>query len=300
MFQADMILGKDKLIAKLASTPYFETWRTQRADGSEYVLRLFPTLPAFTAAIPNQQDISHLLNLAAIPGIAPLLGYEIAELGNKQVIVIRRRYYSKTLRELFLPDVANPPPQALLDAFAHLAVALDTLQRHLPKTVFDLAPGDLLLDGDVPVVSDYGLSVFEHYDAWNNRMPAFRRELDRGMGLPASYPALFESPIIRIDAQFALAALYVYFRCGFQMLEDPNDPVQMEAPIPVKLNLITKMMKIIEAAQQYEQKGYLPLLMLPNLNERDIVRRATVRDASHRYESGLAFVTALQRLFLQP
>lgn len=285
------------------------TWKAH--DGQDYVLRmelLFNRHGDYwhTASIPYEsktygighlaaskaKQIDPLLALPPIPGLATLLDCGIYEpTDTLSALVICRRYYPQRLTERFPPDADHPPTPALLDAFAVIAQALDTLSAHLPELDFDLSPGDLLMDGDSPVIVDYGLSLFYKLVAFNQRMPFSRIERDRKVPLVASYPN--EDDLIgKTDAQYATAALYVYVRSRYMIFEDQADPFMEDDFLPTMMRL----KHIYDAVKQYQENGSLNLWMLPDEREKAVVARALAQDAASRYASSVAFVEALRTL----
>jgi hypothetical protein len=319
--QPSMMVGTDTLVEHLnayqATGSMLPTWKARGADGQDYVLRMELLLHGHgeywhTASIPYEsklygighlrQSKSHsidpLLALPPIEGVAPLLGCTIEEpTDDLAALVIRRRYYPERLTERFPPDAAQPPSGALLDAFGTIAHGLDALQAHLPELDFDLAPGDLLMDGDSPVIADYGLSMFVKYIDFNHRMPSSRIESERKAPLLAMYPSL--NDLIEVThAQFATAALYIYVRSRSLIFEDQADPFTESALQSEVMARMQRLSKVFVAIKRYEKRGDLSLWMLPDERERTIVARALARDPAERYGTCVAFVEALRALLI--
>lgn len=310
VLQPGLIVEGDELIAPL--NPYHRfmpTWKARGANG-DVVLRF---LSGYTLARVPEKDIEPLMNLPPIPGFIPWTGWALTRLGKHSVILIRRPYFPARLIDRFPADPANPPSAALLESVRSLATTFDTLQQHHPSLNFDLSPGNLLLDGDTPLLVDCGLAHHVHFADMDARAPVSRHvEPERGAPLSAAYPSMwmlwaatrspYEQKIERTDAQYALAALYVYLRTGILVFEDPadlwvNDGAGADAtPHERLLVAIRRMNALHDSIQAYEEHGTLLLPMLSNQRERAVVSRALSRDDADRYPSCVAFVETLRRL----
>jgi hypothetical protein len=314
---AGVQIGSYELLNQLSELQYIQSWQARRNDGQDYVLRIFPcpkspslreekwasgfdgvphTFSAkddvyrFLTKNPGEY-IGQLLALPSIPGIAPLLRYEILDCENDVLGVVSRRFYPERLTDRFPADADHPPSQKLLDILTLLAPALDTLEAQMPKLDFDLAPGDLLLDGEIPVIADYGLSRYNQYMDFNNRMWSSRVEHEGKRSLVGNYPG--EGRFRRTEAQFALAALYVYLRSRGMIFEDPATVYPKHDDKMLRFAWVGAVFKNIK---QYEETGTLPLLILPDIKERDVVAKALAINEVHRYHSCQAFVEALRML----
>ncbi len=314
MLSPGEVIGSYTLLNQLNDLQYIPSWRVRGADGQSYVLRILPgvythdkhdkqwmtgydgTPRAFETRAELEQHfiqqpgkyVEQLMALPEIPGLAPLLGYEIIEYDDTISFAIKRRYYPERLTDRFPANAANPPEKSLLEMFASLATTLDSLHQHLPKLDFDLAPGDLLLNGYSPIIADYGLSQYNNYMDFNNRMWSSRVEHEGKRSLVGLYAN--KENFMQTEPQFALAALYVYIRSRFMIFEDTVTLYPTEKDILKRMNWVTT---IFENHKIYRNTGRLPLGMLTNDREREIIAKALAREPGEAYESCAAFVRAL-------
>jgi hypothetical protein len=309
LLKPGMMIGNNELLERLSlPTKLISAWKARGSDGKEYVLRF---LSSYGMANVPKKDLEPIKALPPIHGFVPWLDWDMVHLDAKVIaLVIRRPYYPQSLAERFPPDAAHPPSKALLDMFHQLAQTFETLQTYLPNFDFDLSPGNLLLNGDVPLLVDCGLTVHALNMDMDNRMPISHYvEHERGVPMSASYPSqwrlwastksAYKDKVHRTDPQYALGALYIYLRTRFLVFEDPADPDQWTGNLSRREILLTMFgwyMKLSTVVQAYEEKGTLNLPMLVDEQERSLVARALARDETARYPSCTAFVEALQTL----
>ncbi len=147
-----MILGDYELTSPLKKTPsIMPTWMAKKHDEDIlYVLRFLSSKNRVSA--PKNA----LKLLQALPPIAGLIrwsGWQMVNLTDKiKALMIIRPYFSERVIDRFPPDPHYLPHQSLLEMMSHVAKIFDTLEMHYPELNFDLSPGNLLLDGDKPVL----------------------------------------------------------------------------------------------------------------------------------------------------
>jgi hypothetical protein len=301
-FATGDVLDGDQLIAHLnarQNNPYIQTWQARAADGKEIVLKLcrYPAY-AYKSAVDFNSRVEPHFILPAVPGIAPFLDSKMVEWKDSLVLKTRRQYYSTRLIDLFPADADHPPSRSLLNSFALLADILDTLEKEVPRLSFDLSPGDLLMDGDRLVITDLGMSrLMLSLEPDYRLVPAgilARREPEGGVPLVAAYPSLeLGWRGVRTHAQYAVAALYLYFRSRFLVFEDGSEPFPEEQR---GLPLMMWMSKLFDRIKLYDKSGQIALWMLADEHERALVSRALANNPAERYASGAAFVAALRDL----
>lgn len=278
-------IARYQLIEPLNPYPrLMPTWKARHETGRVDVLRF---ITGYGAGNAPARDIEPIMALPPIPGFIPWGGWEWITLGQNQVLMVHRPFLPARLMDVF------PVEPALLNA---LAVTFDTLQAHYPTLDFDLSPGNLLMDGDQPVLVDCGLAHHVINADLNNRDPFSRHiEPERRVPLSASYPSMwrifaataspYHTKVQRTTAQYAFAALYLYLRTRRLVFETSLFPDDF-------LARLQWMMQIGQAVQAYEERDELHLPMLTDEQERAIVERALSR--SNPYASCAAFVEALR------
>lgn len=311
--QTGIQIGRYVLLRLLSSWAYIQSWRARGDDGQDYVLRIFHStynqqgdgkwycgfdgMPhTFQAADDLRQylvrypadDVRTLMALPRHSNLAPLLNYELLNWKDAILGIVSRRFYPERLTDRFPANSEHPPLRSLLEIFFSLAQALDFLQDHMPNLNFDLAPGDLLLDGDTPVIADYALSKYNNSMDSNNRMWSSRVEHENRRSLVSNY-----SGTTKTEALYALATLYVYLRSRKMIFEDPT------APFPTnddKMQRFVWLDGVFKNARKYEETGVLSLPMLSDVDERAVVSKALMLKRSDRYPSCRSFVEALRVL----
>lgn len=309
-----MMLGDDELIAPLRLFPHiFQTWKARGKDGQAVVLRLI-SYYGMDKNLP-ERVLEPIMALPVISGFVPWLNWNWQLIDDHKELIVRRPFYPERLIDRFSSDADHPPSPDLLTIFTQLAHTFDMLEAHYPDLDLDLSPGNLLVDGDQPVLVDCGLSWCIHGNDMDNRNP-FSSHVDpeRRVPLSASYPSMWQIfaatksahnfKIKRTDAQYALGALYIYLRTRFLVFEDPANPfpvaAENAAPKDTFMPRIQWYMTLHDTIQAYEEHGTLKLAMLTNPAEHAVLSRALARDPASRYPSCAAFVEALKPLAEKP
>lgn len=299
-----MIFGDYELISPLKKTfSNMPTWMVKKADNTHYVARFLSSMSM--ANIPKR-TLEPLQALPPIDGFIRSIEWQFVQLTDKiTVLMIIRPYFPERLIDRFLPNTPHPTDD-LLTIFYHLAKTFDMLETHYPSLNFDLSPGNLLMDGDKPILVDCGLAKYTHDYDMDMRIPISTYvEPERGVPLSACYPSMWQiwaatksayhHKIKRTDAQYALGALYVYIRTRFLIFENPamlypNDDTSSQLSFPNKIAWYLELEKIIRA---YEEQGILDLPMIINEHEKQILQRALNRNSHERYVNCVTFVEAL-------
>jgi hypothetical protein len=307
LLEVGMKIGNNELLERLNNPPKrIYAWKARGSDGKDYVLRFLSSISMTT--VPKT-DLEPMKALPPIEGFVTWLDWEMVPLGTRvKALMMRRPYYPERLMDRFPADAANPPSKALLDIFSQLARTFDTLEKHMPELEFTISPGNLLLDGDMPILVDWGLGRQAWFIDADARAPfSSYVEPERGVPLSANYPSMwqiwystkseYKYTVKRTAAQYALGALYIYLRTRLLVFEGLHNPCPLMEALPVQErfwamgNWYTKLTNEVQA---YEEKGTLNLMMLPDERERVVVERALARDESARYASCAAFVDALE------
>ncbi|MDX2076658.1 MAG: hypothetical protein SFZ02_09530 [bacterium] len=311
ILQQGMIFSDYELISPLKKTySIMPTWIAKKRDDSRFVLRFLSSMSMTSAP---ESTLEPIQALPLIEGLVRWSEWQMVNLTDKiKALMIVRPYFSGRMIDRFPPDPHHPPHQSLLDMMSHVAKLFDTLEMHYPELNFDLSPGNLLLDGDKPVLVDYGLAEYAYYNDMDMRNPfSTHVEPERGIPLSASYPSMwkfwaatksdYHLKIQRTDAQFALGALYVYLRTQLLLFEDPNvtPPDFMAKPSPeVFISKIPWYNSISNAIQAYEEQGIIHLNMILDEREKNIIKRALARDRSMAFLSCEAFMSELQGMII--
>ncbi|HRF93951.1 MAG TPA: hypothetical protein PLZ51_02090 [Aggregatilineales bacterium] len=308
MLQQGMIFGDYELISPLKKAySIMPTWMAKKTDNSRFVLRFLSSMSMTSAPKTSLEPIQAL---PPIEGLIRWSEWQMVNLTDKiKALMIVRPYFSGRLIDHFPPDPHHPPHPSLLEMMSHVAKLFDTLEMHYPELNFELSPGNLLLDGDKPVLVDCGLAQYAHYHDMDMRSP-FSTYIDpeRSMPLSATYPSMwklwagtksdYHLKIKRTDAQFALGALYVYLRTRFLLFEDPNVTPPDFMATASKESFAPKILWYLELSntvQAYEEQGIIHLDMILEEREKNILKRALARDRSMAFSSCEAFIEALAR-----
>jgi hypothetical protein len=302
-----MIFGEYELIAPLKKLPsIMPTWTAKKHD--EDVLYVLRFLSSMSMASVPKTTLEPFQALPPITGLIRWSGWQMVNLTDKiKALMIIRPYFSGRLIDRFLSDAQHPPPNALLVMVMQVAKLFDSIETHYPDLNFDLSPGNLLLDGDMPVLVDCGLAQYAHYHDMDVRSPISSHvEPERGVSLSANYPSMWQIwaatksayhlKIKRTDAQYALGALYVYLRTRFLLFEDPFAPFPSATDMPQREIFMEKIkwyLAVANRVQSYEETGQLDLPMIHDEQEKAIVMRAMARDADARFVNCETFAEAL-------
>ena len=79
------VVDGDHLIARLNNhrrNPYIQTWQARATDGQETVLKICRN-PGYT--FDSRNRVESILDLPAMPGVAPYLGYKAFEWQQKNL-----------------------------------------------------------------------------------------------------------------------------------------------------------------------------------------------------------------------
>jgi hypothetical protein len=307
MLRQGMIFDDYELISPLKKAySIMPTWMAKKHDDSRFVLRFLSSMSI--TSVPKT-SLEPIQALPPIDGLIRWSEWQMVNLTDKiKALMIVRPYFSGRMIDRFLPDPHHPPHKPFLEMMSHVAKLFDTLEIHYPELNFDLSPGNLLLDGDKPVLVDCGLAQYAHYHDMDMRSP-FSTYVDpeRGMPLSATYPSMWQlwmatkSPyhlkIKRTDAQFALGALYVYLRTRFLLFEDPNvesPDFMAKASQESFISKIAWYLALSNDVQAYEEQGIIHLNMISDEREKNILKQTLARDRSIAFSSCEAFIEALQ------
>jgi hypothetical protein len=279
------------------------SWLAHNASGRQSVLRFLSYLGMSRNKAPVDTNLQ-------IEGYLPFQSMTYLQLGKIHYWMLQRPYFSKRLSDEIAP---NPSPSRhLLHHLGAFAEIFDRLEAAVPDMSFDLSSGNLLLDDDKPLVVDIGLAPYTHYSDGEMRFPVSSYiEQERQVPLTAAYPSIYSYPFLgtgtaysntiqRTDAQFAIAAFYVWLKTRFLIFEDPQNPyptpAQLPLPIqsPVFMTILQWMQTIWKRVRAYEERGHLDLLMITEPKERAILLKALHRDRTQAYASAVAFIEALQ------
>lgn len=167
------------------------TWMAKKADNTPYVARFLSSMSSI-ANIPKQ-TLEPIQAIPPIDGFIRWIEWQFVQLTDKiTVLMIIRPYFQERLIDRFLPNTPHPTDE-LLTHFYHLAKTFDTLETYHPSLNFDLSPGNILIQGDTPVLVDCGLAQYIHYYDMDMRTPISSHvEPERGVPLSACYPSMWQ------------------------------------------------------------------------------------------------------------